>query len=227
MLFTIAFMGIAGCSDPCDTVSCLNGGACNDGACVCPDGFIGEYCQSIDPCANIACQNGGTCLDGLCDCPDGFMGEFCQTVDSCTDVVCQNGGICVSGICDCPDAYTGTNCQTEVRAAFIGNFSGSRPVGGGGFPECLTFSASIEASEAGSMALLLVGLCGTHNLNITLTDNINLTIAPQTQWSDLSESDVTFSGSGTRNQTTGVITIYFNDPVGIFDANYPIILTPQ
>jgi hypothetical protein len=35
------------CSDPCSDTVCLNGGACADGTCVCPDGFTGENCQTI------------------------------------------------------------------------------------------------------------------------------------------------------------------------------------
>jgi hypothetical protein len=228
MFFSIAFIGIAGCSEPCDDVNCLNGGACNDGTCVCPDGFSGEFCQTTDLCAAITCQNGGACLDGLCDCPDGFMGEFCQSVDPCTNVVCNNGGVCDNGTCDCPDAYTGANCQTEVRDRFIGNYLGSRPVGGGGFSECLSFSASIEAGNPGLMDLNLIGLCGIHNLNFTITDSINLNIPVQTYWSDLTQDSVTFSGTGIRNQNTGIITLYFATyPGQIFDANYPIILTPS
>ena len=31
---------------PCDNVICLNGGACNDGLCYCPQGFEGSQCQT-------------------------------------------------------------------------------------------------------------------------------------------------------------------------------------
>lgn len=67
-------------SDPCDAITCVNGGACNDGKCVCPDGFSGAFCETNDdPCANIACLNGGTCVNGACDCPAGYEGDACQT----------------------------------------------------------------------------------------------------------------------------------------------------
>ena len=36
---------LASCADTCKDVNCLNGGECNDGSCVCPTGFGGEYCE--------------------------------------------------------------------------------------------------------------------------------------------------------------------------------------
>lgn len=68
-----------GCSeDPCVDVNCLNGGACNDGNCICPDGFGGEFCQTEEPCDFVTCENGGTCNDGTCDCAEGYRGTNCQ-----------------------------------------------------------------------------------------------------------------------------------------------------
>jgi hypothetical protein len=32
-------------TDPCEQISCLNGGVCKDGTCECPPGFSGERCQ--------------------------------------------------------------------------------------------------------------------------------------------------------------------------------------
>ena len=31
--------------EPCEEVTCQNGGACNDGSCACPVGFTGSECQ--------------------------------------------------------------------------------------------------------------------------------------------------------------------------------------
>jgi len=82
MFFAIASMGIAGCSDPCDSVNCLNGGVCNDGNCICLDGFTGEFCQSVviptDPCDDVNCGSNGICDNGTCLCFDGYTGEFCE-----------------------------------------------------------------------------------------------------------------------------------------------------
>lgn len=35
-------------TDPCDGVTCENGGTCNSGKCDCPDGFSGSRCEIID-----------------------------------------------------------------------------------------------------------------------------------------------------------------------------------
>lgn len=102
-------------TDPCDTITCLNGGTCVDGECLCPNGFTGERCETaIDPCATVNCLNGGTCLNGECNCPSGYTGTRCETVvDQCAGVTCQNGGTCVDGSCQCTERYTGTNCQYQ------------------------------------------------------------------------------------------------------------------
>jgi len=47
--------------------------------------------------------------------------------DPCDDVVCQNAGTCIEGVCDCADGYEGTLCETEVRAKYLGVWSGDLP----------------------------------------------------------------------------------------------------
>ena len=63
------------CGDPCDDVTCQNGGVCIEGDCDCPEGFAGENCE-IDLCAE--CGN-GTCTTGECDCFEGYEGDDCET----------------------------------------------------------------------------------------------------------------------------------------------------
>jgi len=45
----LAYLLLAGCSknnaDPCENVSCLNGGTCANGTCNCPEGFTGSDCS--------------------------------------------------------------------------------------------------------------------------------------------------------------------------------------
>lgn len=62
---------------PCDSVVCLNGGACDNGSCVCPDGYSGDQCETFDDCFGVTCLNEGTCVNGLCDCAEGFTGPSC------------------------------------------------------------------------------------------------------------------------------------------------------
>ena len=35
-------------SDPCEDITCLNGGSCDDGSCACPDGWTGADCSVYD-----------------------------------------------------------------------------------------------------------------------------------------------------------------------------------
>lgn len=42
----IALLSLTGCNnDKCDKAICLNGGTCNNGACQCPDGYSGVFCE--------------------------------------------------------------------------------------------------------------------------------------------------------------------------------------
>lgn len=45
-LFGFAVLIIGACStDECKKIKCQNNGVCNDGYCMCPDGFEGKYCE--------------------------------------------------------------------------------------------------------------------------------------------------------------------------------------
>ncbi|MFT7163111.1 MAG: hypothetical protein ACI9GZ_004312 [Bacteroidia bacterium] len=66
-------------ADPCDSVVCLNGGACNSGLCDCPEGYSGDQCEIFDECFGITCFNGGACVNGLCDCAEGYTGPSCAS----------------------------------------------------------------------------------------------------------------------------------------------------
>lgn len=53
ILFTILALGLAfsGCqkepTDPCDNITCLNGGSCVNGTCECPTGYEGADCRLL------------------------------------------------------------------------------------------------------------------------------------------------------------------------------------
>lgn len=88
---SIFLITLHSCSDPCDSVTCLNDGLCANGTCECPPGYTGSFCQY---------------------CPPGYSGAGCAIYDSCYNITCQNGGTCISGTCDCPPGYGGVNCET-------------------------------------------------------------------------------------------------------------------
>ena len=50
MIATMA-LTVNSCSkdeDPCEDVSCLNGGSCDDGNCNCPTGYEGSVCETVE-----------------------------------------------------------------------------------------------------------------------------------------------------------------------------------
>ena len=103
-------------SDSCDGIECGAHGSCEDGVCVCTDGYIGEYCDVPGPCVGIDCGENGTCVEGVCECDAGYEGDHCQTnIDDCNPNPCLNGGTCTDGVnrytCQCIDGFTGDNCE--------------------------------------------------------------------------------------------------------------------
>lgn len=67
--------------DPCATVTCENGGTCNDGLCDCPPGFSGDNCEIEDPChqANINQEWGYDDFGG-----PSCWNQVCSGHDNCT-----------------------------------------------------------------------------------------------------------------------------------------------
>lgn len=79
LLFFTTVTYTACVKDKCEKIQCINGGGCNEGICICPDGYEGTYCEiKTDPCKNITCQNNGSCADGKCDCLVGYEGTYCE-----------------------------------------------------------------------------------------------------------------------------------------------------
>jgi hypothetical protein len=73
--------------NPCASITCENGGTCNNGTCDCPSGYSGNKCQTLtNPCANVTCLNGGTCSVGICNCPAGYTGANCGTQKTPTKI---------------------------------------------------------------------------------------------------------------------------------------------
>jgi hypothetical protein len=46
-VLTLIVVVVSSCKkDPCDDISCLNGGTCNDGTCACAEGYEGTTCAT-------------------------------------------------------------------------------------------------------------------------------------------------------------------------------------
>ncbi len=104
-------------ADICDTIDCGAHGSCDDGVCVCTDGYIGELCDAPGPCTGINCGENGTCVEGDCECDPGYEGASCEVdIDECESSPCLNGGSCAQGVpgtyeCTCIDGFTGDDCE--------------------------------------------------------------------------------------------------------------------
>uniref|UniRef100_A0A182SUA4 EGF-like domain-containing protein n=1 Tax=Anopheles maculatus TaxID=74869 RepID=A0A182SUA4_9DIPT len=96
--------------DPeCDK-KCANKGVCNeDKICQCPEGYMGQYCQTA--LCYPQCMNGGNCTaPGTCSCPHGYQGRHCEG-GICAEK-CLNGGKCIQkDKCECTKGYYGLRCE--------------------------------------------------------------------------------------------------------------------
>ena len=70
---------VTGVGDPCDGVDCGDFGSCDNGTCVCTDGYSGDACDvAPDPCDGVQCGDHGECIEGTCQCEAGWEGALCD-----------------------------------------------------------------------------------------------------------------------------------------------------
>ena len=129
--------------NPCDDITCQNGGTCvpefppnPDGSynsskaqCVCCTGYYGDECEhDMDNhtlCQPNPCQNDGHCtlVQGLyeCSCEPGFKGVNCELEDLCPEVQChpQNTITCITtaeegAVCVCKEEWGGQICEDDI-----------------------------------------------------------------------------------------------------------------
>jgi hypothetical protein len=48
----------------------------------------------------------------------------CEKKDTCLGIDCQNSGACKDGACECVGGYEGANCEIDLRARFVGTYTG-------------------------------------------------------------------------------------------------------
>lgn len=87
------------CTPSCASLTCTNGGVCNDAdgsaECVCPAAFTGSSCSE--------CAAGFQDRDGNGTCEAACTATACGTHGTCTDVTGQSACVCLPG-------YTGMTC---------------------------------------------------------------------------------------------------------------------
>ena len=124
-----AFITLSEC-DSSPERSCLNGGSCDNGRCLCSAAYYGQRCSiPTDICARLQpCGANGTCItisstNFSCNCSGGFTGRFCEIAPSCA-LRCQNDGRpnadCTACLCNSnpttdastPTLWSGSTCQT-------------------------------------------------------------------------------------------------------------------
>ncbi|PIK57627.1 hypothetical protein BSL78_05453 [Apostichopus japonicus] len=104
---------------------CLHGGVCRDGACQCPQGIYGEYCQHIGGNRHIYSEiispfstrlrirNSKLSDGGLYVCGVGPK-QFDYTIvlqDPQCEEQCRYGGNCENGFCECMPGFIGEYCE--------------------------------------------------------------------------------------------------------------------
>ncbi|CAH1797274.1 unnamed protein product [Owenia fusiformis] len=100
---------------------CQNGGTCQRGKCVCPEGLQGNVCQhDIDECrenkhtCEYRCEN--TFAGHVCTCPPGMN---VTATGACKELSCEpkcrNGGTCSMGKCQCPPGFRGKDCAIDIN----------------------------------------------------------------------------------------------------------------
>ncbi|UJR15629.1 hypothetical protein I4U23_002566 [Adineta vaga] len=103
--------------------TCMNGGSCVNGICMCSSKYVGPSCQYENPCVNQnPCLNSGTCFSRYnlnrtvttqCFCLQGYTGSRCEAI-LCSPTSC-NGGVCTATqnniVCICPKGKVGDRCQ--------------------------------------------------------------------------------------------------------------------
>lgn len=65
-----------GKTDPCKDVTCGDNASCDNGNCVCDDGYTGDPDTGCtDPCEGVTCGANASCANGDCVCDTGYSGD--------------------------------------------------------------------------------------------------------------------------------------------------------
>ena len=116
---------------------------CDEGVCLCRDGYTGNRCDSQVNCydQDWPCYGEGICdqISGSCRCNLPFYGKLCDRAHWCIEEQgkCTHGGICDQDICICPDpATSGKSCEKVNHCSIFGCSYGGRCEASTGICSC-------------------------------------------------------------------------------------------
>lgn len=167
VLTLFVFMGILlvaaiGCDNNCDNVICQNNGTCEDGTCLCPEGYGGDNCEQL-----LSCE---------------VLEPLCPTNANCTML---NG----LPVCQCQTCYEGDNCTQLIRKRYTGSSDNGQFYNA--IDQCIpgftdtTFAYTVKLSPADICSEFIIesfGAFGSPAINVrcVLTGITTFNISPQT-----------------------------------------------
>lgn len=138
-------MAFFACSDPCEDVSCQNGGACDDGTCICEDGYSGTNCETENRAGLI-----GTWI-GFTDCPDEPAASATFIISegsTITDITVEADGDVLDAVVTGPGTFSLTPVTIEVLG-FVVTTSGTGVLQSNGEIQ-ITIDSELDGVPAGS-----------------------------------------------------------------------------
>jgi len=118
IIFLLTIACFTNCSDPCDDVNCQNGSTCDDGTCLCVEGYIGTNCETEIRAEYLDNWNFSFICDGNSEDPSDFFmitadpanilgiimnvegGVFKGTVDGNGNITISDQEVIIDGMLD-------------------------------------------------------------------------------------------------------------------------------
>ncbi len=152
-----------------------------------------------------------------------FMVTGCA--DPCKDVVC-NSGTCVDGGCICDAGYEGINCDTRMSTKFVATYNVDEVCTTGNF----TYTLSISESTSEMTKIWIDNLYDVISQTPSITTDASATIDVATgtgfTFSGQMLGTAEFAGTGTIDESTGIVTIVYTLDGGATDS-CTAVCTPQ
>lgn len=101
--------------DGCRSSICQNSGVWIKGACVCPAGWTGAFCDVFNRCFQHGYWDSET---GVCKCFAPYTGSSCNTLTCVNNRVKLDPTNTPDSLCDCPFALNGSRCEIDLCAPY-------------------------------------------------------------------------------------------------------------